>query len=224
VLLVGIGISGYAGKIAWDAATSKDWPTTQGRIVTASVEREFVKGKRIDRLNLRYSYTVNGKRYIGRRLSVGPRIGPFEPTPMDVAANYRPESSVKVYYHPENPNRSILEPGVSPTVFFIAAIGPLMVIISLWGLRRLEQAEIQIRSKLTQTGGLSSLPIRKTAFRPLEAKAPGTRPKPIEPGSFEASRRRVIAALIVLLIALVIAGFFGGEADKWIERIRREFG
>lgn len=224
VLLVGIGISGYSGILAWEAASSNDWPTTQGRIITASVEREIVRGKRIDRLNLRYTYTVNGKRYVGQRVSIGPHIGPFEPTPMDVVAHHRLRSSVTVYYHPENPNRSVLEPGVTPTVFFIAFIGPLMVVISLWGLRRLDQAETGIRSRFIRPGDLSKPPVQATAPHPFDAKARGTRPKPIEPGSFETTRRRMIAVLIVLLIALLIAGFFGGEAGKWIEKIRKEFG
>ena len=224
MLLVGIGIAGYAGTVGWEAASSKDWPTVQGRMITAAVEEEIVRGKPVDRLNLRYAYTVNGKQYIGRRVSIGPRLGPFEVTPMEVVVNYRLRSTVTVYYHPENPNRSVLEPGVTPTIIFIAVIGPLMVIISLWGLRRLDQAETRIRTRLNQPGALSKPQVQGAVPHPFDAGARGSLPKPIEPGSFEATRRRLIAVLTVLLIALLIAGFFGGEADKWIEKIRREFG
>jgi hypothetical protein len=143
---------------------------------------------------------------------------------MEVVANYRLRSTVTVYYNPENPNRSVLEPGVTLTIIFIAVIGPLMVIISLWSLRRLDQAEIRIRSRLSRPEGLSKPQPQETVARPLEAKAPVTGPKPIEPGSSEATRRRVMAVLIVALIALLIAALFGSEADKWIEKIRREFG
>lgn len=224
LLLVGIGISGYAGKTVYEASSSRAWSTVQGQVVSASVEQEIVRGRRIDRLHFRYAYAVEGKRYVGERVTIGPNFGPFAPKAVDVVAEYRLRSVVTVFYHPEDPNRSVLKPGVTPTVFFVAFIGPLMIIVSLWGLRSLDLSETRIRSKLTRPGGPAEPSVLRTAPRQHQAPAPAIGPKPIGPGSYEGTRRRVIAVLIALLIALLVAGFFRGEVDRWVEKIRKEFG
>ena len=224
LLIAGIGVSGYAGTILWEAESSKDWPTVQGKVVTASLDQRVFGGRRIERLNFRYAYTVNGKPYSGNRVTIGPRVGPLAPRAMDVVAEYRRRPDVTVFYSPDDPSRSVLKPGATQTVFFIAAIGPLMVIISFWFLQGLERSEAAIRNKYARSGGVTDRPVSRTAAGHPKIPASVIGPKPIEPGSDEGTRRRVIVVLIAVLIALVIAGFYRGEVERWLEKMRREFG
>ena len=83
------------------------YPTTQGEVV-----RSRVRPGRKDELDLRYTYSVNGRQFTGHRY-----LGRFnlvsENDVEDVAASLPAGTRVTVYYHPDDPNISQLKAGLN---------------------------------------------------------------------------------------------------------------
>jgi hypothetical protein len=99
---------------------SRHWPTVQGNVISSSLN--------ISNSNYRadviYEYEVDGGRYTGNVVSVG-AIGWNTPGPAQRTVDrYRPGNEVQVYYRPQRPDDSILEPGIPMTamVYPLAAV------------------------------------------------------------------------------------------------------
>ena len=80
------------------------WPTVPGRI---SSSWAVLDGERI-----RYDYEVNGRHYVGRRVSwrVGRGTSTADATAQELAERYPPGADVTVYYDPHRPATAVLEP------------------------------------------------------------------------------------------------------------------
>ncbi len=107
---------------AWRGERSAKWRTTQGRIVASDVRSEgyAVTGEveggatemQIWRPRVRYEYEVDRRVYVGSRVSFGgwrPTWGGAE----EVADSYPAGSTCTVYYDPDDPGNSVLEPGAA---------------------------------------------------------------------------------------------------------------
>jgi len=103
-------------NVAWAVArfprafSSARWPTTEGLIMARDLDDSPGKYQPL----FEYRYQVDGVPFRGSRISFGP---PFNPQAFQRALvtyhQYPPGKAVTVYYDPQHPDRSVLEPGIN---------------------------------------------------------------------------------------------------------------
>ena len=96
-----------------NAIGSPNWPTTEGLITNSRIVG--VGGGRGGsgvRAKVHYVYDVNGLQFKGRRITYQRKRGDrSQEHALIVAARYSEGSTTRVYYRPDRPNISVLEPG-----------------------------------------------------------------------------------------------------------------
>lgn len=137
-LLVSLGLIWAGYYVAWEwgrpsvasAQRSADWPRTLGWIERSNVVTFSPTGGRVEpRLELAYSYTVDGESYTGHRvrLPVPFELG-FEESPQQLTARYPAGLEVDVHYDPQDPGRAVLEPGVPATAYLPIVVGVVLAL------------------------------------------------------------------------------------------------
>ncbi len=94
------------------AATSAQWPTTEGVVVSSKVQ--FAGGGWLvpnQELRIRYRYTVDGREYSSDAVTPGGARFRSKDSAQRVAARYPEGGRVTVYYKPGQPRTAVLEPG-----------------------------------------------------------------------------------------------------------------
>jgi hypothetical protein len=107
---------------AMEGLRARSWPTAPGRVVISRVEEMRTSQEiRIARLCLRldYLYLVRDEAYEGHRVNVGWSCFGSENRVRELANRYNAGREISVYYDPANPHRSLLEPGLEWSVFFL---------------------------------------------------------------------------------------------------------
>ncbi len=140
-LFMGLGLFALAmgtvrAKEAWMA---KSWPTAQGRIIQSRVSeaRTSTGNIRIARLclELDYLYLVGETAYEGHRLNAGWRCFASDERIRQLLEKYPSGKAVRVYYNPDNPKQSMLEPGLDWSIYFLWGVGFVTVSL-MWPLIR----------------------------------------------------------------------------------------
>jgi hypothetical protein len=107
-----------AGVLVWLAVNmcwgrqSEGWPDTEGTILSARTRRQGDIHSTQYVVDVRYEYEVEGKVYTSGRRTFGRRYVTGWQSAADVAEEYPPGAKVRVYYHPDNPKRAVLETGI----------------------------------------------------------------------------------------------------------------
>ncbi len=113
---------------------ARNWPKAKGRIIKSKVsEFRTPKSKiRIARLclELDYLYMVGKDILEGHRLDTGWRCFASEDHIKEIVKKYPVGKEVEVYYNPQNPKRSLLEPGLNWSVFLMSGLGVITLSIT----------------------------------------------------------------------------------------------
>ena len=154
IVTVSVAMAGFfmvltGGTSAYEAYSSQFWPTTKGEINTSRVEtRSDAYGNRTYRSKIKYAYSVNhlenpGEYFAGERVG----IDPFPPSDSRAIAEARlvryPKGEiVDVYYNPNHPQKSMLEPSFSLSKLIVPGVGLLVLAVafSLRGFVRRKQS------------------------------------------------------------------------------------
>jgi Protein of unknown function (DUF3592) len=133
-ILVALGLAWAGIRGQRRAQSIKSWPTTSGRILSATTQmrRRSGKGGYASYPHIMYEYTVGGRQYVSTRVTMGMEMGGSLYTPR-VLARYPIGATVQVYYSPENPSDSALEasaPG-NRMLIVIAVIIIVMLVVSM---------------------------------------------------------------------------------------------
>jgi hypothetical protein len=103
-----------------NVARMSAWPTARGRIEFAGT-RQFEQldddGSRWrtrHRIDVRYSYDVNGLSYAGDKTGTTGRASTTTPWVLGRGARYVAGDAVDIHYNPENPAESVLRPRTGP--------------------------------------------------------------------------------------------------------------
>ena len=113
------------------AISSEQWPSVDG-VVTESSLRQGRKRRRSHRL--RYQYVVDGQPIEGKQVAFMGRV--FASSARRRHAAYPVGRKVTVYYHPQQPEVAVLEPGVNLLSFTgLGVIATVFVVIGALGLR-----------------------------------------------------------------------------------------
>jgi hypothetical protein len=102
---------------------SRAWPGVEGRVLVDDRDRRF------------YGYLVDGRAHAGERIRF-PAGLPGQ-APGELPAEYAPGQEVRVFYAPDGPHVSVLQPGVwIPGIAAGFGIAAVMVPAGVLGLRR----------------------------------------------------------------------------------------
>ena len=140
ITFVGVGVCIWGIGTLGKAKASSAWPTTGGKVITSKVEKhKKTSGSTRKRrrsttykAQVLYEYTVDGIRYSSKKVSFG-EYSSSNPTHARQIINRYPEGkNVKVYFNPDKPNVSVLEPGVSLWSYMPLGIGAVFIIVGVF--------------------------------------------------------------------------------------------
>jgi len=124
-MIVGLGIVCFGFHQLHYARASLSWETCEGTITHSEVTRHQGSGKNRRTtygVSICYDYTVGDKKYTGDRY----RYGDYNSSSSRASGivNEHPVGAVvKVYYSPDEPERSVLVPGPNWTVYLLIGMG-----------------------------------------------------------------------------------------------------
>jgi hypothetical protein len=138
VLVIGLVISVKFGRDLMLGQKSRSWPTTAGTILHSGMEihRETDKDGSTSTtygVTLQYAYSVSGQEFQGtRRTFANVRTGSRRRTE-SILLRYPQGGSVAVYYNPEDPSSSVLEPGVTWVNYLLLAFAIILLLVGIAG-------------------------------------------------------------------------------------------
>ncbi|HUF38024.1 MAG TPA: DUF3592 domain-containing protein [Anaerolineales bacterium] len=125
-------ISPWGWTIVRNARASADWPTVEGRITASEVEHSSdAEGGDSYTPHVTYTYQVNGRSYENFTIKFGETSYGSERTALEILARYPVGQAVRVHYDPTNPDRAVLEAGVSGGSYIVLSVGLIFVAVSL---------------------------------------------------------------------------------------------
>lgn len=110
---------------------SRGWPSTQGTVESAQAvhrygstpNRQF-SGNQTHVVELRYAFDVDGRRYVGTRRSLDHEGKVSSPVSAQMqVADYPVGRVLTVWYDPQDPTRSLTEPGLPWGAVMMAGLG-----------------------------------------------------------------------------------------------------
>jgi hypothetical protein len=116
---------------------SRSWPTVSGTVTRSDVDVWKSDGKTHYQPDIAYAYFVDGRKYSSSKITVGdPPLDNSVAPAKRMQAKYPVGEEVLVYYDPELPESSALEPGTKSGDYLLAAICALFFISGLLVLYR----------------------------------------------------------------------------------------
>lgn len=95
---------------------SENWPVVQGTLVSESSSQKKKK-----RVHVFYEYSVNGITYKNSRVN----FADDKASKKKIRDQFNVGDKLKVYYQPDNPEQSVLEPGASTGGLVVKIVGGL---------------------------------------------------------------------------------------------------
>lgn len=128
--IAGLFLSIYATNNSINAFKSKNWPTTEGTIISSEVGRESRYVPKV-----KYIYMVDSTEFVSEMIRLT-RPGQYKSKDdaAMVAAKYPVDSKVKVYYNPNKLDEAILDPGIKGEHIFMFFLGFIIFLAPLLGL------------------------------------------------------------------------------------------
>ena len=115
------------------SSTSKSWPTVPGTITKSEIDIWRSDSKTHYQPDIVYAYSVDGKKYTSSKITVGDPPLDNNITPAKrLLAEYPVDREVTVYYDPEVPASSALEPGIQRSDYLLAAIAAIFFFAGLF--------------------------------------------------------------------------------------------
>jgi hypothetical protein len=156
-ILIGLALMLSGWERIENARTSAHWPTARGVVVGADVYPLHTSEGRRWRPAITYQYLARGRELTGTRLSLQePASGYDERTVRRIAARYRLQTPVTVYYNPERFSEAVLEQSVPRSAYYSVAIGALLALpgsglVLVIGLALTRRRLGALRRRLTRT-------------------------------------------------------------------------
>jgi len=108
-LLAGAAVVIHAFRLARKVQAAQTWPSVKGFVTTSVVKRGGGRN-RVYRAKIRYTYSVHGHEFEGRRYALGGELDTSSRGRAESrCARYPEDSEPEVYYDPSNPKDSCLE-------------------------------------------------------------------------------------------------------------------
>lgn len=122
-LLVGV-ITLFIGlRGAWRAQASTDWPVAYGEVRSSKVDQHSDSDGTTYHAEVLYHFVVDGVEYLGNQVAFGD-YGSSNPSHAQKIVNQYPAGETfAVSYHPDDPEVSVLDPGVKMQVWLLPGFG-----------------------------------------------------------------------------------------------------
>lgn len=121
VSFAGLALCGFGVWLGREGRRAASWPTTDGEVAySEAVETPRWSGerkleRRDERPDVRYRYSVEGRHYTGKGISMSTGLVPYweDVLARRIVERYPVGSKVTVHYDPSDPRVAVLEPGAS---------------------------------------------------------------------------------------------------------------
>lgn len=132
VVFVSGAILLYGAKLLFNANASTSWPTTQGRVISSSIDSKREDKQRTTyHAEVLYEFSVAGQNHSSNDITFV-EYGSTNPAHARRSVNQYPAgSTVTVYYSPTDPDTSVLEPGISGQTIFLPSFGAVFLFAGL---------------------------------------------------------------------------------------------
>ena len=143
--VAGLGYSIWSAIEGWAALR---WPVVEGEITSSKVKqipgvRRFGYGGPSYEPSVAYSYRVLGTTYSGTRLRFGGEpTDYYQDNTYAKLAQYPVGTTVRVHYQPDDPSRSVLEPGVGLRIYLNMAFFSALLLFGVGGIIGIVQLSI----------------------------------------------------------------------------------
>jgi len=127
-ILVGAGVAFFGVRGLIRASASTDWPTAQGQIMASSVDRRRSSSSNggsstTYQAEILYQYSVADTAFNSNRVAYGDYGSSSPSHARRIVNRYPVGKTVIVYYMPDNPEESLLEPGLQMQSWFLPGFG-----------------------------------------------------------------------------------------------------
>lgn len=127
---IGAGVGFYIGKPILDnARASESWPTAPGRITESELERYRDDGKTMYTALVVYEYSVGNQQWEGDSVWFGQYSSSSRSEINRTVTQYPVGRTVDVYYQPDDPANSVLQPGATTSSYIVFSIGMVFLAI-----------------------------------------------------------------------------------------------
>ena len=131
-LLIGIGLTYWGWNILQNARASESWPTADGIVTRSQVSHSTdAEGGDSYQPQVTYTYSAINSTYENNTIKFGENSYSSRKKADGIAASYPVGKNVTVYYDPQQPIKSVLEPGVSGGSYIVLGIGIFFILITL---------------------------------------------------------------------------------------------
>lgn len=138
-VLIGALLSVFGVKTLIQAYDSRDWSVCEGTITHSEIDIRTREVKKNDRWRtettyhamIEYSYEINDTVYSSDNISFGGRSSGRDDVNQTVAY-YHKGKTVDVYFDPETPSESVLEPGVTSGAYMPLTIGLFFAAVGIF--------------------------------------------------------------------------------------------
>ncbi|MDD2241261.1 MAG: DUF3592 domain-containing protein [Kiritimatiellae bacterium] len=126
-LIVGASVAFFGIRGLVRAKASVGWPSSQGKVIESSVERQRSSGSKGSGITyhaeILYEFTVDGTTFNGDRVAYGDYGSSSSSHARRIVNRYPKGKSIAVHYMPSNPEECLLEPGIKGQSFFLPGFG-----------------------------------------------------------------------------------------------------
>ncbi len=121
-IVVGLATGAFFCVRLTQAAKSKSWPWVIGELESAALRDVVYHGREVDGsadqasarvVDFRYRYRVKNEDYLGSRVTFSDSVNKTSGTLQKLQDQYQGKSQIKVFYRPDQPQQSVLLPGLS---------------------------------------------------------------------------------------------------------------
>jgi hypothetical protein len=131
-MLIGVGLSCWGLIVLANARASAGWTAVEGVIVSSALEHDRdAEGGDSWEPKVTYEYPAGGRQQVGVTINFGENSYDDQEEAQAILDRYPTGQAVQVYYDPDAPGRSVLEPGVSSRSYFFLATGLLFVALAV---------------------------------------------------------------------------------------------
>lgn len=131
-LVVGAGLCWWGWTILQNARASAAWPSVEGRITSADLDHSTdAEGGDSYSPEVVYAYVVDDLSYENEEIKFGENSYGSEREAQAILNRYPVGQVVVVFYDPAQPEKAVLEPGVSGGSYIVLGIGAVFVFVAL---------------------------------------------------------------------------------------------
>jgi hypothetical protein len=122
-VIVGVTVFGFGVCQYMRAQDSSNWPSAMGKVIYSDVERRSDEDGTTYSAEVEYEFTVADQLLSGNLIKFGEVNTSNSSHARRIVNRYPVGSEVRVFYDPNDPYLSVLEPGVHASTYFVPGFG-----------------------------------------------------------------------------------------------------